>query len=119
MSVTGKPANLSTPRGGNRCSCGLAVLAFPKIDPGTVQYGCEIADLERLPSTFIHVNEPAFQIENLDAIAAAGKQTVFKFFAGEQGFRSRIRAARYFIQVARIENSAAMQGLQAFLLVWW
>src|SRR5215469_10468490 len=98
--IAGKPANLAPPRGVNRCSCGFVVLAFPKLDPGAVHYGSEIADLERLHSAFIHVNEPAFEIEHLDAIAAAGKQTVFEFLAGAQGFQRRIGAARRFIQVA-------------------
>src|SRR5262249_35479351 len=58
--LASKPGNLATPRGVNRCSCGFAVLAFPKIYPETVQYRSEIRDLERLHSAFIHVNESAF-----------------------------------------------------------
>ena len=39
------------------------------------------------------------EIEHFDAITTAGKQTVFEFFAGAQGFHCSTGAARSFIQV--------------------
>jgi len=53
-----------------------------------------VADLEDLHSTFVHEQEAAFQVEDFDAVSAAGNQSALEFLSGPKGLSSFSLLAR-------------------------
>jgi hypothetical protein len=52
---------------------GFAVRVTPKVHPAAVEEWPEIADLQHLHASFIHVKKVPFKIQYLDAVPAAGQ----------------------------------------------